>query len=90
MAEDDVQNRPRGSAFGIVGALLLIGGIGLAIYAFAGYEPSVAVYGTSFDRVNNTGLLQRQAMIFYSGCFSALGGLLCLCVSAILERLERQ
>lgn len=88
--DEEEQGRPKGSAFGIVGAMLLIGGIGLAIYAFAGYEPSVAVYGTSFDRVNNTGLLQRQAMIFYSGCFAAIGGLLCICVSAVLERLDRQ
>lgn len=88
--DEEEQSRPKGSAFGIVGAMLLIGGIGLAIYAFAGYEPSVAVYGTSFDRVNNTGLLQRQAMIFYSGCFAAIGGLLCICVSAVLERLDRQ
>lgn len=85
---DEEQPRTR-SNLGIFGMLLLIGGIATALYAFAGYDPTVGVYGITNDRVNNAGLLQRQAMLFDAGCISALAGVICLAVREILERIGR-
>lgn len=82
---DDEPQKPR-SSLGIYGMLLLIGGAALAFYAFAGYDSSVGLYGS--DRVNNLGLMQRQAMLFDAGCISVLAGVICLTVREVLDRLD--
>lgn len=86
---ESTDTQPR-SGFGFLGLVLLIAGIGLALFAFFIYDPSVAPGdGFGSDRINNLGLMQRQAMMFYAGCAAAVTGILSLGIGAILERLAR-
>lgn len=68
----------KGWTLSIVGDLI-------AIFALFFFDPSVPNYSSEFaDRINNTGLMQQQLMIFLVGCFMALTGAIFLAADAII------
>ena len=77
------------------GWLLIIVGVLIAGYALLWYDPSIDAYvpgdlDSIGRRINNTGLLQRQVMLFLGGCFAALAGTIAACVGVICDKLNNQ
>lgn len=79
----------------IPGWLMSLAGVALAIYAFAIFDPSVEAsyvpgdYSSLGSRINNTGLLQRQLMLFIAGCSMLVSGVVMLSAGALLEARRR-
>lgn len=67
-----------------------VAGIALGVYAFAFFDPTVdgfvsSDYSSYGSRVNNTGLLQDQLMLFMAGCSMLIGGIVMLSTGALLN-----
>lgn len=74
----------------IPGWLMSLAGVALAIYAFAFFDPTVdgfvaGDYSSLGSRINNTGLLQHQLMLFMAGCSMLISGVVMLSAGALLE-----
>lgn len=78
----------------ISGWLMSLGGVAIAIYAFAFFDPTVdgyvsGDYSSVGARINNTGLLQDQLMLFMAGCSMLIGGVVMLSAGALIEAKSR-